>query len=114
LQQHLHIRLDGNEAQKHARLKKWQTLIEAGLLDPEDDDPWLNDTANNNSNNTNESGANESNQKEAEKQQEIPANLTPEVLTLPGIKEALFRRAGVTPIEKKEGDNNALNDPSLG
>jgi hypothetical protein len=82
-------------------------VTEAGLLDPDDDDPLLNDKANNNFNSTNESEANELKQKEAETQQEIPANLTPGVLTLPGIKEALFRRAGVAPIEKKEEDDSA-------
>jgi ATP-dependent RNA helicase DDX46/PRP5 len=103
-----------NETQKHARLEKRQALIEAGLLDPEDDEPLLNDTANNNNNsNTNESGVNESKQ-EAETQLEIPANLTPELLALPGMKEALLRRAGIAPIEKKEEDDSVLNDPSLG
>jgi ATP-dependent RNA helicase DDX46/PRP5 len=103
-----------NETQKHARLEKRQALIEAGLLDPEDDDPLPNDTANSKSSNTNESGANESKKKEAETQLEIPANLTPELLALPGMKEALLRRAGIAPIEKKEEDDSALNDPSLG
>jgi hypothetical protein len=70
--------------------------------------------ANNNSNNANESGANESKQKEAEIQQKIPASLTPELLALPALKEALFRRAATTPIEKKEEDDSALNSPSLG
>jgi ATP-dependent RNA helicase DDX46/PRP5 len=82
--------------------------------DPEDDDPLLNDTANNNNNNTNENGANESKQKEAETQQEIPANLALELLALPGMKEALLRRAGIALIEKKQEDDSALNDPSLG
>jgi ATP-dependent RNA helicase DDX46/PRP5 len=103
-----------NETQKHARLEKRQALIEAGLLDPEDDEPLLNDTANKTSNNTNENGANESKKKEAETQLEIPANLTPELLALPGMKEALLRRAGIAPIEKKEEDDSVLNDPSLG
>jgi ATP-dependent RNA helicase DDX46/PRP5 len=104
-----------NETQKHARLEKRQALIEAGLLDPEDDDPLTNDTANTTkNNNTNENGASESKQNEAEKQLEIPANLTPELLALPGMKEALLRRAGIAPIVKKEEEDSALNDPSLG
>jgi ATP-dependent RNA helicase DDX46/PRP5 len=89
-------------------------LIEAGLLDLEDDDPLPNNTANSKGSNTNESRANESKKKEAETQLEIPANLTPELLALPGMKEALLRRAGITPIKKKEEDDSALNDPSLG
>jgi hypothetical protein len=40
--------------------------------------------------------------------------LTPELLALPGIKEALLRRAGIATIEKKEEDDSALDDPSLG
>jgi ATP-dependent RNA helicase DDX46/PRP5 len=76
-------------------------LIEAGLLDPEDDDPLPNDTANSKGSNTNESGANESNIKEAETQLEIPANLTPELMALPGMKEALLRRAGISPHRKE-------------
>lgn len=104
-----------NETQKFARLEKRQALIEAGLLDPEDDDPLLNETASkNNKNKTNDNGTNESKQNEATTQIEIPANLTPELLALPGMKEALLRRAGIAPAEKKEDDDSALNDPSLG
>jgi len=43
---------------------------------------------------------------------EIPDNLTPELLALPGMKEALLRRAGIVPTA--EETKAAEEDPSMG
>lgn len=93
-----------SEAQKMARMEKRQALIEAGLLDPDEEDPLLAET-----------------EKAATKKEEdmvsgtptveIPEHLTPEILALPGMKEALLRRAGINPTGTTEAESN---DPSLG
>jgi len=107
-----------NDAQKMARLEKRQALIEAGLLDPEDDDPMLNDAAT--KINGSENNGKESKPREEDKPMEIPANLTPELLALPGMKEALLRKAGILPTAAEKEDDNAaavaaaMNDPTLG
>lgn len=98
-----------SEAQKMARMEKRQALIEAGLLDPDDEDPMLSNDANTNSK------QDDTNKKPSAKPTlEIPENLTPELLALPGMKEALLKRAGISVTgETAEGDSNN-NDPSLG
>jgi ATP-dependent RNA helicase DDX46/PRP5 len=96
-----------NESQKVARLERRQALIEAGLLDPDDEDPLL-EQVKNNKKKAAEAGAPSEKQK-AEKEKElaeIPDTLTPELLALPGMKEALLRKAGIIPAEgpAKEGE----------
>jgi ATP-dependent RNA helicase DDX46/PRP5 len=44
----------------------------------------------------------------------IPETLTPEILALPGMKEALLRRAGITPTADQVAKAQEENDLSLG
>jgi ATP-dependent RNA helicase DDX46/PRP5 len=104
-----------NEAQKFAHGEKRQALIEAGLLDPDEDDPLLVDM-NGSSKKDAEADAiaqalgkderTNSERTEADKTLDLQTKLTPELLALPGMKDAILRRAGIV----KEADD----DPSLG
>lgn len=104
-----------NEAQKLAHMEKRQALIEAGLLDPDDEDPLMNDSGNDKKETDLDAiasalgGDDDSNKpasSEAEKALDLQTKLTPELLALPGMKDAILRRAGIV----KETDD----DPSLG
>ena len=97
-----------SEAQKVAQSEKRQALIEAGLLDPDDEDPLLDKNNNMDDSHNNENGEGKtSNSSDADKALELHAKLTPELLALPGMKDAILRRAGIV----KEAEEN---DPSLG
>ena len=97
-----------SEAQKVAQSEKRQALIEAGLLDPDDEDPLLNKNNGTDDSPNNENGEGKaSNSSDADKALELHAKLTPELLALPGMKDAILRRAGIV----KEAEEN---DPSLG
>jgi len=95
-----------SEAQKVAQSEKRQALIEAGLLDPEDEDP-LFDKNNDDNTNKEDGDGKASESSDAEKALELHAKLTPELLALPGMKDAILRRAGIV----KDSEDN---DPSLG
>jgi ATP-dependent RNA helicase DDX46/PRP5 len=97
-----------SESQKVAQSEKRQALIEAGLLDPDDEDPILdqNHDRDDSRNNENVEGKS-SNSSDADKALDLHAKLTPELLALPGMKDAILRRAGIV----KEAEEN---DPSLG
>ena len=107
-----------SEAQKLARMEKRQEMIEAGLLDPDEEDPMVEEEANkrNSANDHDNSSAGKASAKEkkAAEADSVLANLdtklTPELLALPGMKDALLRKAGIV----KEPDESAKNDPSLG
>lgn len=94
-----------SEAQTMAKLEKRQALIEAGLLDPDDEDPQQTGESATVSKKRGDEKAS------GQRTMEIPENLTPELLALPGMKEALLRRAGINPTFTTEGD---ASDPSLG
>ncbi len=94
-----------SEAQKVAQSEKRQALIEAGLLDPDEEDPQASDMGDINNKDNGEGKTSESS--DAEKALELHAKLTPELLALPGMKDAILRRAGIV----KDTDDN---DPSLG
>jgi ATP-dependent RNA helicase DDX46/PRP5 len=100
-----------SEAQTMARMEKRLALIEAGLLDPDDDDPFSVE-AQMVKKKTDESAAADA-KKEAERpMMEIPDHLTPELLALPGMKEALLRKAGIVPAETTSEVED--DDPSMG
>lgn len=86
-----------SDAQKLARAEKRQALIEAGLLDPEDEDPFLEAEKANleldkpASVESKESEANIANAMNAAEMQK----LTPELMLLPGMREAILRKAGI-------------------
>jgi ATP-dependent RNA helicase DDX46/PRP5 len=97
-----------NEGQKLARLEKRQALIEAGLLDPEDDDP-LGESSKAVHSDDEETAATEekkSSDKKLNAVLDLQQKLTPELLALPGMKDAILRRAGIV----KEPED----EPSLG
>lgn len=86
-----------NEAQKVAQREKRQLLIEAGAIDPEDEDT-----------NPDIQSKTETKDTKPTAELDIPENLTPEMLALPGMKEALLRKAGIAPTRAPK------KDPSLG
>lgn len=94
-----------NEAQKLARLEKRQALIEAGLLDPDDDDQASEQQGSSEVDGSTKGSASEGADtaidKEAEKLLDLQTKLTPELLALPGMKDAILRRAGIV----KESEN---------
>jgi ATP-dependent RNA helicase DDX46/PRP5 len=99
------------EGQKMAHLEKRQVLIEAGLLDPDDGDPLVAESTSRAENKQTET---KGKRKQLEKQLEIPENLTPELLALPGMKEALLRKAGIVPVDDVNALDDEVADPSLG
>jgi ATP-dependent RNA helicase DDX46/PRP5 len=94
-----------SEAQKLARLEKRQALIEAGLLDPDDEDPALEQATEKAAElsgilaSTPETVAKSADKDKANKEGEIevPDKLTPELLALPGMKQAILKKAGILP-----------------
>lgn len=100
-----------NDAQRVAHLEKRQALIEAGLLDPDEMDPLLGDGSKNDADVAGimkdmADDDNKAGESEAEKALDLQTKLTPELLALPGMKDAILRRVGIV----KEADE----DPSLG
>jgi ATP-dependent RNA helicase DDX46/PRP5 len=97
-----------NEAQRIARIEKRQALIEAGLLDPEEEDLLL---AADSQQNTEKKST-----EQEKKLTDIPDTLTPELLALPGMKEAFLRKAGITPTSDSSAaaakeESTALSKP---
>eukprot|EP00558_Chaetoceros_sp_UNC1202_P000277 CAMPEP_0197259738 /NCGR_PEP_ID=MMETSP1429-20130617/83671_1 /TAXON_ID=49237 /ORGANISM="Chaetoceros sp., Strain UNC1202" /LENGTH=474 /DNA_ID=CAMNT_0042723953 /DNA_START=751 /DNA_END=2175 /DNA_ORIENTATION=- len=94
-----------NEAQKMARAEKRQALIEAGIIDPDDEDPTL------------AKGGVDTSPEEEEKNPVNAANgttkapvalsnISASLLALPGMKEALMKKAGYE-IPDPSADSNA-------
>ena len=103
-----------SDAQKVARYEKRQALIEAGMLDPDDEDPRLEEGKPKHDERTDEAKF-----KTETQRMEIPELLTPELLALPGMKEALLRNAGIVPESDKarsldDANEESQLDPSLG
>jgi ATP-dependent RNA helicase DDX46/PRP5 len=101
-----------NETQRITKLEKRQALIEAGLLDPDDEDPTL-------ATEVDDGGKREPDKSKTTANAtnvglNIPETLTPEILALPGMKEALLRRAGITPTADQVAKAQEENDLSLG
>lgn len=92
-----------NEQQKLARAERRQALIEAGLLDPDDDEPMFEEKPATDANDI-EVPAKTAEEKQAGDADSILAGLgtgelntklTPELLALPGMKDAILRKAGI-------------------
>ncbi|KAL7466806.1 hypothetical protein ACHAXS_007087 [Conticribra weissflogii] len=101
-----------NDAQKLARLEKRQALIEAGLLDPDEEDGdtgVANEDDNIDDNGPTDSGKSRQDvpSKAIEKKDAVGmlANVSSDVLAIPGMREALMRKAGMLP----EEDTNMLS-----
>ena len=96
-----------SEAQKLVRLEKRQALIEAGMIDPDEEDPALGINSSEPSdefdadatNNTVEKIIQKSSDKDQgvglKKAAVLQANLSADILALPGMKEAIQRKAGI-------------------
>ena len=102
-----------NEAQRMAKLEKRQALIDAGLLDADEEDPLWNDLVDQNNKTKEKKSVDDgSSNKKKITELEIPDTLTPELLALPGMKEALLRKAGIVlPPEDATTDNDKNDDP---
>lgn len=88
-----------NDAQKLARLEKRQALIDAGMIDPDEEDLALgigfedsNEKENNGESPSQDVSAISAPDK---KSQAFPVNLTADLLSLPGMKEAMMKKAGI-------------------
>ena len=105
------------EAQRVAKMEKRRALIEAGLLDPDDEDAAVNEVPSTTAVASEKKEKKELDQKKAKSSEpsiEIPKNLTPELLALPGMKEALLRKAGIVAsaeAEKTQKSDLALEQP---
>jgi len=90
-----------NNAQKLIRLEKRQALIEAGLIDPDEEDPNRNSLlakdADLNAEAQNDSGDVKQPREGFSAAVNMQARLSANVLALPGMQEAIMRRAGVLP-----------------
>lgn len=92
-----------SDAQKLARLEKREALIEAGLIDADDEDPAL---ASADRDRGEESRQADGESKEVAK--ELQTKLSAELLSLPGMQQAILKKAGIIP----EDENT--DDPSMG
>ena len=105
------------EAQRVAKMEKRRALIEAGLLDPDDEDAAVNEVPSTTAVASEKKEKKELDHKKAKSSEpsiEIPKNLTPELLALPGMKEALLRKAGIvasSEAEKTQKSDLALEQP---
>jgi len=101
------------EAQKLEHLAKRQALIEAGMMDPDEDDPAIGISENvtggdpessidvvPRSSNTAGALAN------------VKANLTEDVLNLPGMKEAIMKKHGLEPLSDQGTNGGTLSTGS--
>lgn len=103
-----------SEGQRMARLEKRQALIDAGILDPDEEDPFLSEPSGTTKPKTDSERSDNKPNKDTASQIKIPENLTPELLALPGMKEALLRTAGIVPPEDEktdEAENHYLGQP---
>jgi len=111
-----------SEAQKFARAEKRQALIEAGLLDPDDEEADLE--GNNAKSLDNDRKEDSSLGKKSSKDDvagaadkvlaNLDSKLTPEMLALPGMRDAILRKAGIVKEPDAAAVAAAKNDPSLG
>jgi len=88
-----------NEAQKLARLEKREALIEAGLLDPDDDDNSnvFNDDDNYEEQNVSETNTSSKSSSGYNLVVELKNKLNKDILDLPGMQDAILRKAGLNP-----------------
>jgi len=84
-----------SEAQKLVQLEKRQARIEAGMMDPDEDDPTLRIGINGAAGDDVESSTDVD--PSAGALVNMQANLSADVLALPGMKEAILKKAGIEP-----------------
>ncbi|KAL7482918.1 hypothetical protein ACHAW6_008576, partial [Cyclotella cf. meneghiniana] len=88
-----------SEAQKLTKMEKRQALIEAGLLDPDEEDGDAGDQDDEDAGADGDKPTVEAPSKAQEMQNAVGmlANVSAEVLAIPGMREALMRKAGILP-----------------
>ena len=87
-----------NDAQKLAKLEKREALVEAGLLDPDEDIVDAADAEEQADADTENVTRDSSPQKEIDL-----SNVSSDVLAIPGMREALLKKAGMLPSEEAGG-----------
>lgn len=85
-----------SEAQKIVESEKRKALIEAGLADSDDEDEPI------------ENDDNQGNVSSTDKTLELRAKLTPQLLALPGMKDAILKKVGIV---KDSEDNDPIGRP---
>lgn len=100
-----------NDAQKLARAEKRQALIEAGLLDPEDEDPAFEAEKDRDNPEADKPLTAENKEHDANIASAMNAvemqKLTPELMALPGMREAILRKAGILKDEEEVVDTGS-------
>ena len=85
-----------NDAQKLARLEKRQALIDAGMIDPDEEDPALGIGSDEHVDKDVKPETSDTPGESNEKNNQIfPLNLSADLLALPGMKEAMMKKAGI-------------------
>lgn len=89
-----------NDAQKIARIEKRQALIEAGMLDPDDEDPVLQQISEEGSNHlvthtVEPKGCVSNSPSSSPAKSKKPVTLSADLLALPGMREAMMKKAGI-------------------
>ncbi|KAL7451593.1 hypothetical protein ACHAWC_003420, partial [Mediolabrus comicus] len=94
-----------NDAQKLAKLEKREALVEAGLLDPDEDIADAADAEDQADADTGNDTRDSSPQKEIDKKGAMGmlANVSSDVLAIPGMREALLKKAGMLPSDEAGG-----------
>jgi ATP-dependent RNA helicase DDX46/PRP5 len=101
-----------NEAQKLAQAEKRQALIEAGLLDPDEEEAATGDAIDYGHGGVDSREEEKlAHRSEAEKVLDVQKKLTPELLALPGMKDAILKKAGITREEDRIEDDPTLGRP---
>ncbi|KAL7535132.1 hypothetical protein ACHAXR_007907 [Thalassiosira sp. AJA248-18] len=105
-----------SDAQKLAQMEKRQALIEAGLLDPDEEEAKDQEQDDNiNGGDTGPDGGQSSPGKEIRKRDAVGmlANVSADVLLIPGMREALMKKAGILPEDdgpSSTGDNHFVEE----
>jgi len=94
-----------SEAQKLLHMQKRQARIEAGMMDPDDDDPTLGIGEDKDAESSIDVNSHSSSSVGA--LANIQASLSADVLALPGMKEAMLKKAGIDP-PPSQTDHGAL------
>jgi len=100
-----------NDAQKLARLEKRKALIDAGLLDPDEDDHTNvafddDDDDYFQPNNSKEFPSSSSSAQGNSLIAALQSKLSKDMLSLPGMQDAILRKAGLAPLKDSELDSN--------
>jgi len=109
-----------SDAQKLAQMEKRQALIEAGLLDPDEEEAKDQDQDDNMDNDIGAEGGSASQTNASSKEigsedaKGMLANVSADVLAIPGMREALMRKAGMLPQEdyglSSTGDSHFMEE----